>query len=136
MLQTLTRDISNVMVEANRIGLFVSLCTVQQPDGVFGASGAPSGNHLPVSGLVNIICQLSPPTDSTIRATEVKSLEEILREGFRHLLLNGYYPQMTPDNQIPQGWQAVVDGVTYEILGVEHDSQQQMTRLQVRLVQL
>ena len=66
----------------------------------------------------------------------MKSLEEILREGFRHLLLNGYYPQMTPDNQIPQGWQAVVDGVTYEILGVEHDSQQQMTRLQVRLVQL
>jgi len=63
-----------------------------------------------------------------IQATEVRALAEIMDKGLRHCLLNDYYPAITADL-----W-ALVDGVTYDILGVEHDSQKQMTRLQLQLV--
>lgn len=124
------------MPEAFATGLFVSLCTIQQPDGIVDPAGAPSNAFVDVAGLIGIPCMDAPIDNGSIAATEAKELEEIASKGFKHILLNGFYPQATPDDQIPTNWRAVIDGVVYNILGVEHDSQNQMTRMEVELVQV
>lgn len=134
MYQGLAYDIEQVMPEAIATGLFDSLATIQAPDGSFGASGAPSGNYVDVSGLVAIACIDAPPSDARIQATEAKSLADQLSLNMRHVLLSGYYPTIETD------WRAVItksDGTTvviYDIMGAESDSQTQMTRLEVRIV--
>ena len=140
MNQSILYEIDAVMPAAVASGLFVSLCTIQQPDGVLTPAGSPSGTYTNVSGLVNVPCMDSVPSDARIQATEVKELADIMNKGLRHLLLNGYYPQIItpaiPDGQIPSYWRSIVDGVTYDILGVEHDSQNQMTRMEMQIVYL
>lgn len=124
------------MPEAATMGRFESLCTIQAPDGLFGPSGAPSGNYANVAGLIAIACQDEAPSMARIQATEVKALAEIMALNLRHVLLDGYYPTIAQNTQ----WRATItaaDGVTvttYDILGAESDSQGQMTRMQVRLV--
>lgn len=134
MLQTMQYALSQVMPQATRTGLFVSLATIQQPDGNYGPSGQPSNAYVSVAGLVNIPCMDAVPSSARVQATEIKELQEIMSKGMRHMLLNGYYPQSTPDGQIPTDWRAVVDGVIYDILGVEHDSQLTQTRLELQLL--
>jgi hypothetical protein len=131
--QGIQGDINAVMTEVDSSGLLVSLATISKPDGLFGPSGAPSGNYVNVPGLMCIPC-IDAFSQGDIQATEVKELQEVQSRGLRHLLLNGYYPEATPDGQIPSYWRATVDGITYDILGVEHDSQTQMTRLKLQLI--
>jgi hypothetical protein len=53
----------------------------------------------------------------------------------RHVLLNGYYALLSPaTNWGSIGWRATVDGVVYDLLGAEADSQQTQTRLRLRKV--
>jgi len=134
MNQGLTYELSAVMPQATGTGLFSSLATIQQPNGLYGPSGAPSSTFVNVSGLVNIPCVDAVPSTARVQATEIKELMQIMSKGLRHLLLNAYYPEATPDGQIPSNWRAIVDGTTYDILGVEHDSQNQMTRLELQLL--
>lgn len=136
MNQGLAYEISAVMPAAILTGLFVSLCTISAPDGNLGPSGAPSNAFVIVPSLVDIPCMDSVPSITRVQATETKELEDIMAKGYRHILLNGYYPEASPDGQIPTSWIATVDGVTYDILGVEHDSQNTQTRLELELVTL
>lgn len=136
MNQSLAYEVSQVMPQAVATGSFTSLATIQKPDGLLGPSGAPSGTYTNVPGLVNIPCMDAVPSMARVQATEVKALADIMSKGLRHMLLNGYYPESTPDGQIPSYWRAVVDGITYDILGVEHDSQGTQTRLELQLVTL
>ena len=129
--QNIGFDISDVMPTALASGLFVSLCTIQQWDGTLGASGAPdksAANWDDVTGLVDIQC-MAPPEGlfQTIRATEAKTIAEILAMQPLHVLLDAFYPNIESDMR------AVVDGTAYDIMGVEWDSQRIMTRLCVRL---
>jgi hypothetical protein len=136
MNQGLAYEVASVMPVAVATGLFISLCTLSAPDGNFGPSGAPSNTYAPVSGLVNIPCMDSVPSIARVQATEVKELEDIMSKGYRHILLDGYYPEASPDGQIPTNWLATIDGVVYDLLGVEHDSQNTQTRLELELVTL
>jgi hypothetical protein len=128
--QGLHYDIAAVMPEALATGLFVSVVTIQEPDGVFVGSGQSSGNWVDVSGLVNIKAMNAPISDSKILADEVKTLAETMAVNLRHVLLDGYYPQIEP------GQRAFMDGVYWDILGAEADSQSQMTRLHLELATL
>ena len=126
------------MVEAIDTGLFVSLCTLQTPSGTFTLSGAPDGLYNNVAGLVNIPCTAPPPAESRVQATTVRDLAEITASELHHVLLAGYYPSVDlgwrgegADATGP--WRALIDGWAYEIMGVESDSQSQMTRLMVKL---
>lgn len=136
MNQGILIDIESVMPAAVATGLFVSIATFQQPDGIMDDAGQPSGNFITVAGLEAVACMNAPLGIGTISATEVSALEEIASKGLKHILLDGYYPEATPDDQIPTNWRAIIDGVTYDVIGVEHDSQFQMTRLEVELVQV
>lgn len=136
MNQQLSYEVQSVMPQAVATGLFSALCTIQQPGTMRGSTGNLLGDYSDVAGLVAIPCVDSVPYIVRIQATEVKQRWQILGRGERHILLNGYYPESTPDGQIPTNWRAVVDGVIYDILGVEHDSQKTQTRLELQLVTL
>jgi hypothetical protein len=134
MNQNFSNEIGLVMVDAIDTGLFVSLCTVQQPDGTFGPSGAPSGTYSDIVGLTNIPCMDAVASVGRVQATEAKALEQILAQGWRHIALNGYYPQCIPGAGL--GWRAIVDGTVYDLIGAEPDSQGTQTRLHLRLADL
>jgi hypothetical protein len=132
MFQGLDYDIAQVMVEATdpELDQFPSLCTIQEPSGTLGSSGAPSGTYIAVSGLVDIPCK--DGVETGIQATEARAMAEILAKGLRHVALNAYYSAVITGWR--DGWQAVVDGTVYNILGVETDSLRTQTRLKLQLV--
>ena len=125
-----TKAIPNVMKTAVMSGLFVSLCTIQQPDGALIDAGQPSGNFVDVPGLVNIRCTAPPEANVRITASEVKSQENIQSFSELHILLDNWYPAL--ENGVAMGWRAVIDGVPYDVMGAESDSQGVMTRMVVR----
>ena len=121
-------------------GLFVSLATIQAPDGLINPDGTPSNGFTNL--YVDIQCIDSVPSDAKIQATEAKDLQEIESKGFRHVLLAQHFadaPATPGDPNAQEGWsglgyRAIVDGVVYDILGAENDSQRQMTRMELQLV--
>ncbi len=119
-----------VMALALATGLFVSTCDIQEPSGFYNAAGAPDGTYVNVAGLTSITCMRAPISKMRIRADEKNSIPEILSVNESHVLLGAYHPA------IQTNWRAVVDSVAYDIKGVEHDSQLQMSRLRVALVSL
>jgi hypothetical protein len=131
--------VSRVMPTAVASGLFVSLCTAQQPSGGKTPYGQPGGNFDNVAGLVNLPCMDGVLSTGAIEATEVQELEEIMSRAFRHVVLNGYYPAFFTDGAggpggQQKGWRVVVDGVVYNLMGAEPDSQNSQTRLKLELV--
>lgn len=124
--------VQQVMPQAVASGLFDSLCTAQAPGGSTTPYGQPDGTFVNVSGLVNIPCMDAVLSTGTIEATEVKELQDIMSKAFRHVVLNGWYPQFIPGAAI--GWRVVVDGIVYDLLGAEQDSQNSQTRLKLQLV--
>ena len=134
----ITLAIQGVMPAAVATGLFVSLFTAREPVPTIGPTGAMEFDYVNVSGLVNIPCMAPPPSPSSIQATEVRSLEDITAAEIHHVLLSGYFPQLDAGwrGENPDGkgaWIALIDGFNYEIMGVESDSQSQMTRVRVKL---
>src|SRR3974390_591549 len=136
MNQSLLYELNQVMPDSIETGLFSSLFTAQAPDGAQLAGGAPSGIYGNVAGLVNIPCMAPPPSTARVQATEVKALTEITSSELHHVLLDDWYPALDAgwrgdDVSGTGGWRCVIDGTVYDILGVESDSQSQMTRVSV-----
>jgi|SRR5215472_3065497 len=130
--QTIQFDLNAIMPEVIATGLLVSRFTAQAPSGNLGSTGAPDGTFVNVAGLVSIRCTAPPTSDARIQATEIKQLADIAAAEMHHVLLDAWYPAL--DNGWRDGWRCVVDGVAYDIMGVESDSQTRMTRVQIRLV--
>lgn len=127
------QNVKQVMPQATSEGTFVSLCTIQQPDNVFTDSGFPSGTFVNIAGLVNIPCMKAPLSMLRIGATEIKRVDSIESLEPSHVLLNAYYPAIPQVTPTRPSLRAIVDGINYEVMGVEHDSQLQMSRLTVRV---
>jgi hypothetical protein len=132
MFQSLQYDIAAVMQEAVASGLFVSVCDIEMPDPTLTDDGSPSGNYISVSGMTGIQCMNAPTSVARISAGEMKSQTEIESMNTGHVLLAGWYGIL----QTQTNWRAVVDGVAYDILGAESDSQMQMTRLKIQMAQV
>jgi hypothetical protein len=126
--QGLGLAIDSAITQANATGLLSSLATIQQRTNTVSATGQPNlSTWNNIADLVDIPCQFSiqrpamPNPSATVRMPQqVDTLTQY------HVLLNGYYPQILQEHQ------AVVNGTAYEILAVEPDSQQTMTRLALR----
>jgi len=129
--QFIQNAVSNVMPRALATGVFVSLCTIQQLPANPNPDGTPQTTYTDVPGLVNIICMDAPPSMERIQATEVKQVAEILAKGMRHVLLGQCF--LDAPNWAGRGYQAVVDGVAYDLLGAENDSQSTQTRIDLQL---
>lgn len=135
-------DFADVMTELASQGVQVSLCSIEAPDGNLGPSGAPSGNYVSVAGLQNIVCMDAPDSfGSSLSASEQRALPEVELKSLRHVLLNAYYPQFSPEtNWGNVGWRATLENTntgesqTYDLRGAEADSQGIMTRLCLQVI--
>lgn len=78
-----------------------------------------------VPGLQGLSCQLKPASADEVTASGVVVSTKLFR-----VALLGYYPTITTRHV------AVIDGVTYEIVGVDSDSQSNMTYLTAKKVTL
>jgi hypothetical protein len=134
MNQTLYPAIVGVMQAARNTGLFVSLASFYQPSTTQGPTGNPTGAYTPVAGLQNIPCMDAPEREGQPAAHEQKSIDQILAEGYRHVLLNAYYAAAF--NAAESGWRVYIDGTAYDLTGAEADSQRQMTRLRLQRVEV
>ena len=135
--QTIAAAIANVMPLARATGLFASLCTFQVPSGALTDNGFPDGSFVDVVGLVGLACQNAPSgmTGGNVQATQMKAIPEDTFSNKSHVLLAGYYPDA--ETAWRMGGRMIVDGQIYQngdILGVESDSQSQMTRVEVTVV--
>lgn len=109
---------------------YPSRCTIQ----LVSSGDTPSGQQvssggLPIAGHLHIPCALGAFSKDTTTDSEKRGpmiLEEFSR---RICKLNGYYPSI-----VERQMQAVVDGVTYSIRGVESDSQHVSTRLYLEVI--
>ena len=138
MLQSIQYDVEQAAQEAFNSGLLMSACTIQTPAGGQTSSGAPDNGWSNVSGLVGIAC-MDAVTGASVQATEMKALEEIESKALRHVLLNGYYPALLNLKLSGAQVRAVItdpqgNAITYEVMGVEDDSQATMTRFECRKV--
>lgn len=115
-------------------GIASATCNIQMQDGTFGPSGAPSQNFVPVAGLQGLIVMNAPrSTGDRVAANKEKAIEQQTSFDPRHVWLAGFYPEIVTQ------YQAVVtdplgNSITYDVLGVEADSQSLTTRMEVRLV--
>lgn len=133
-----------VMDSFRRSGFAVSLCSIQAPDGLYGASGAPSNTYVAVTGLQAIKCMDAPDNfGASVSAGEQRAVSEIESKALRHVLLDRNYTQLSPStNWGDIGWRAVLTNTvsgqvqTYDIKGAEADSQSLMTRLCLQAVTL
>ncbi len=132
MNQGLAYEILQVMPQAYQTGLFVSLATVQAPVQTQGPTGNAVGTFAPVAGLINIPAMDSPPSIARLQATEMKDVAEIMSKGLRHVLLNTCF--VDAPNWSGYGYRVVVDGIVYDLMGAENDSQLTQTRLDLQLV--
>ncbi len=133
--------VQSVMPIVRATGLLVSLCTIKRPSGTQDAGGSPNGSYTAVAGLIDIPCT-SPPSASAkgMPAAEVRGPADTFATQPHHVLLDSFYPQIQDEwlgtASHEGGAIAVVDGIEYTLIAVEHDSQSQMTRLEVRLGKL
>lgn len=127
--------ISSVMPLAAATGLFVSLATFYMPVQTQGPTGNFIGTYSAVNGMTNIPCMNAPESIGRPTATERKSEPDVLAESFRHVLLDGYYP-FAGNAATGLGWRVNVDGIMYDLIGAESDSQMTQTRLRLQLVQV
>ena len=122
--------IQGVMPIARATGLFISIITFQEPTG-YTSTGEPSGNYTDIAGLVNLKCMDAPENVTfKIAANESHNDPEIVSDAPRHVLLDRYYAVLSPATDWGDvGWRAIMDGIIYDVQGVENDSQLQMNRV-------
>lgn len=127
MYQGIQYDLNAVTVEAAKAGQFPNLCTIQDIPGTYDTIGAPTMTFTNVTGLVNIPCKSAPPSKSSLAGSAEMRMEDRTSEKQeRHVVLNGYYPA------IVKRMRAVIDGQPWNIMGVESDSFETVTRLYVQ----
>ncbi len=126
--------INQVMTAALATGLFVSRCTITRLPSpmTVGPSGSPTAAYVPVTALTAIRCMMAVTAVMLASPTvnEVKSEASQITSNDWHCLLETYYPTIETVDR------AIVDGILYDIVGIDHDSQFQMTRLRLRKVDL
>lgn len=123
------------MPAAVATGLFRSLASFSAPPTTQGSTGNITGAYTPVTGLQSLACMDAPESfGDGIKATEAKEIERILAEGYRHVLLGAYYSALFYAAEL--GWRCTVDGVEYDLLSVESDSQRTQSRLRLQRVEV
>lgn len=128
MQQGLQYEVAAVMAQVRATGLLISRATFQDQTGGTGPTGFPLNTYTPVDGLIDIKCMDAPrDTGEGFSVDEGKAQPQILSRGERHILLDAYYP--AAKDVWRNGGNVVIDGVTYDLLGVEPDSQRQETRV-------
>lgn len=122
--------IARVMPAAIATNLADSLITIQQPPTTYDAAGAPTvGPYTDVPGLIGLRCMRAPfNTGERMQVDEFKAVSQVAESQMYHIWMEGWFPAIVAH------WRAIVDGAPHDILGVEWDSQKQMTRLKAQVL--
>ncbi len=125
------------MPQAVATGMFASVASFSAPTTAQGPTGNLQGIFAPVAGLQSIACMNAPDRIARVSSEEMKALALIEAKRLRHILLGGYYGQLS--DAAGKGWQVTIfdpDGTVtlYDLLGAEADSQQTQTRCSLQLV--
>lgn len=97
-----------------------SFTVVQDPE-----SGAETRTWSTVTGLGAIPAAIAPVVIAAIGSSkEIIADKETWRENSWHMSLGGYYPAIRQSHRVK-----LDDGRAFNIVGVEHDSRRQFTRL-------
>lgn len=142
MNQSLALGAAAVVQSVLDAGLAVSTMTVQAPPITLDSTGAPTGPYTDVPGLVDLTCMNAPDNvGNSLSASEQNAMAQVESMALRHVLIPGYYSELSPDtNWGDVGWRAVLTNTvtgqvqTYDIRGAETDSQSSQTRLCLRKV--
>jgi len=124
------RPLIDNRMRATLDGMYPSRCTVATQTFTTNKANqkVPSGETA-VAGLVNISCRIGPlielrPTDKERRSSDANILVTA-----RQCKLNGYFSTIKANAMVAQ-----VDGVSYPIVGVEHDGNLHSTRLRLEII--
>jgi head-tail adaptor len=110
---------------------YPSTITIQQDAGGQDTAGQPTANWVNLANHVNLPCAVAPISPGIPEAREDRTRTETVAIATTHIALRGYYPAITTLMRA-----VVTGGRTYDILGVEHDSQGKTTRLKCEVVSL
>ena len=105
----------------NLKAVFPGRCTIQSKTVTPDQYGAPSETWTTVAA--NIPCSIAPMVVENIRAYERTDDDKTVSLNPHRITLRGRWPQ------VATSMRAVVEGVAWDINGVEHDSQGVYTRL-------
>ncbi len=109
---------------------YPSSCTIQRSVLSQDDYGEPTAVWSDLADHVDLACGVAPiSAGSPTGANEYRRADLTVTTATHHIALAGNYPTITP------AMRAVVDGVAWNILGVEHDSHGVTTRLKVERVQ-
>ncbi len=102
---------------------YPSLCTIEEPSTTNVRGEVSPDPWTPLAGHEALRCRVSPTGGQ-----EIKRADMIYTIGSHTIALAGHYPTITAKMR------AVADGTAYDVLAVEHDGQETMTRLRVQVV--
>lgn len=109
------------MLARVRPNFYPSLCTIQEATDTADSYGQPIPAWDDLADHIDLACRIAPDSGN-----EMRSQIQIYAVHGWTVALNGYYPD------ILETMRAVVDDVIYDILQVQHDGNNQTTRLRVR----
>ena len=111
------------------IEFYAETVTIQENTPTIAESGAEVPSWSDVVGLIDLPCSVSPLSpNSPTGMMEYRRLDMTVTHATHHIALQALYPAITTSMR------AVVDTVAYNILAIEKDSHDTMTRLKVELV--
>lgn len=123
------RQLVDPRLRASTQAFWPSVCSIQTVVNTVSDSNQPiRTGQTPVPSLQRIPCRLGPLSETSVADKEVRDPSVTSFVKRRDLKLDGYYPEIAP------GMEAVVDGVTYPIVGMDSDSQFQFTRLLLEVI--
>lgn len=108
---------------------YPTTCTIQAATVTQDGYGQPVQSWANVAGLSGLECVVGPAVvTSASGVNEVRRADGTLVTMSHRFALRGYYPTIAPEMRV------TADGLTYNILGVEHDSHAATTRLKVEII--
>lgn len=112
----------------SRLGMFYNTtCTIQQTTETRDAAGGVVNAWANVTGLVDLTCRRA--TASTARTSEMKLEALTYTVNVQTILIASYQPTVTPKMRV------TCDSLVFDILAVEHDGEDTMTRLTCQIVE-
>lgn len=128
-LQGLQVGMGSLMTQFRATGLARSSVTFQENLSTT-VDGTPGQTWTNVSGMVGLNCMRGalPTGGNHTSADKMKTIEDIMSIQPYLVLMDDYYPT------IVDTYRAVIDGVPYQIWGVESDSQIQMTHFLAKVI--
>ena len=102
------------------VDFYPKTCTITTPTPTQSITGFETNAYNAVPALTDLACRFAPN-----KGKEVKQSSQAYTVGSHTIVFNDYYSTITTKMR------ALIDGISYDILDVGHDSENETTRLYV-----